>query len=70
MIFKINGKNIKFLFSFEIKGVKYVAYEDEEEDVSASRLFFDGENASLEAITDDDEWELVEKEIEKRLNNV
>ena len=67
MIFKIDGKDIKFLFSFEIKGIKYVAYEDEEEEISASRLVFDGKNANLEAITDDAEWDLVEKEIEKRL---
>ena len=67
MTYKIDGKDYKFLFSFEINGVHYVAYEDEEEDISASRLVFDGENASLEAITDDAEWELVEKEIEKRL---
>ena len=67
MIFKIDGKDIKFLFSFEIKGIKYVAYEDEEEEISASRLVFDGKNANLEAITDDAEWDLVDKEIEKRL---
>ena len=67
MIFKINGENIKFLFSFEINGIKYVAYENKDEEVSASRLVYDGENANLEAITDDNEWETVEKEIEKRL---
>ena len=67
MIFKINGENIKFLFSFEIGETKYVVYENEKEEVSASRLVIDGENANLEAITDDKEWELVEKEIEKRL---
>ena len=67
MIFKINGENIKFLFSFDLKGTKYVVYEDENEEVSASRLVYDGKEANLEAITDDKEWELVEKEIEKRL---
>ncbi len=67
MVFKINGEDIKFLFSFEINGIKYVAYEDKDEEVSASRLVFDGKNANLEAITDDTEWDLVEKEIEKRL---
>lgn len=67
MIFKINGENIKFLFSFDINGVKYIAYENEKEEISASRLIYDGNVANLEAITDDKEWELVEKEIEKRL---
>lgn len=67
MIFKINGENIKFLFSFELNSVKYVVYENEAEELSASRLIYDGENASLESITDDKEWKAVEKEIEKRL---
>ena len=67
MVFEINGENIKFLFAFELNNITYVAYENEAEEVSASRLTYDGKNPSLEAITDDEEWALVEKEIEKRL---
>ena len=67
MEFLVNGKKLKMLFKFNINKKEYIAYLDENDDVSASILVLDGEEYRLEAITDDAEWDLVEAEIEKRL---
>lgn len=67
MEFVIDGHNLKMLFEFNIGDKKYVAYINENDEISASRLIEHDNTTKLEKITDDKEWEEVEKEIEKRL---
>lgn len=67
MEFIVNGQPLKVLFKFNINEKEYLAYLDENDEISASIITAEGENIKLEAITDDNEWDLVEKEIETRL---
>ncbi len=67
MEFIVNGQTLKVLFKFNIEEKEYLVYLDKDDEISASILVKDGENYKLESITDDAEWNLVEKEIEKRL---
>ena len=67
MEFKVNGQTLKVLFRFNINEKEYLAYLDENDEISASILLTEGEDIKLEAITDDKEWDIVEKEIETRL---
>lgn len=64
----IDDKPFKILFKFNIGECNYVAYLNENDEISASKLIIDNDKAHLEVITDDNEWEQVEKEIDKRLN--
>ena len=68
MDFIIDGHTLKMLFRFNIGEKEYLAYLNENDEISASILIDEGETTRLEAITDDAEWDLVEKEIDKRLN--
>ncbi len=68
MDFIIDGHTLKMLFKFNIGEKEYITYLDENDEISASILINEGEKTRLEAITDDKEWDLVEKEIDKRLN--
>lgn len=68
MDFIIDGHTLKMLFKFNIGEKEYIAYLNENDEISASILITEGEITRLEAITDDKEWDLVEKEIDKRLN--
>lgn len=68
MEFIIDGHKLRMLFRFNINEKEYIAYLDEDDEISASILVPNGEEFKLEAITDDAEWDLVEKEIEKRLS--
>ncbi len=67
MEFVIDGHNLKMLFEFNIGDKKYISYINENDEISASRLIVQDNTTKLEKITDDKEWEEVEKEIEKRL---
>lgn len=68
MDFIIDGHTLKMLFKFNIGEKEYIAYLNENDEISASILITEGEITRLEAIIDDKEWDLVEKEIDKRLN--
>ena len=68
MEFVIDGHNLKILFKFTIAEKEYIAYIDENNEIGASRMIIEGEDTRLEEIVDDQEWDLVEKEIDKRLN--
>ena len=68
MEFVIDGHKLRMLFRFKINEKEYIAYLDEDDEISASILVPNGEEFKLEFITDDAEWDLVEKEIEKRLS--
>ncbi len=67
MEYVINGKKIKVLFPFEINQKKYLAYLTDKNEITASILEEDGLDMNLLAITDDKEWQMVEKVLEERI---
>lgn len=67
MEFMVDGHALKVLFRFNINEKEYLAYLDENDEISASIVITNGDEIKLEPITDDKEWDTVEKEIEKRL---
>lgn len=59
---EIDGKQIKPLFTLNINNVDYMVYEVDG-DLSASRYKLEGMELELDAITDEEEWKLVEEKI-------
>lgn len=60
----VGDNTLNILFTFDYNNEQYVVYYDEEDEISASK--FDGVN--LIEITKEEEWDIVDKEIEERMN--
>lgn len=65
---EIDGKQIKPLFTLNINNVDYMVYEVDG-DLSASRYKLEGMELELDAITDEDEWKLVEEKINETIKS-
>lgn len=59
--------NCKIIFTFSNNNKNFIVYYDEEEDILASYYTLDKDNAIISPITDDSDFDLVDKEIEKRM---
>ena len=73
-MFKVYDKNNKeincqIIFTFEKDNKNFIVYYDEEKDILASYYKLEGEKAIIFPITDDKDYDLVDQEIKKRMNN-
>lgn len=62
-VIEVNGEKLHVLFIFENKGKRYIVYVLENGDISASIL---SDDVTLLPITTDEEWDMVDAELEKR----
>lgn len=62
-VIEVGGEKLHVLFMFENNNKKYIVYVDESGDISASIL---SDDITLLPITTDEEWDMVDAEIEKR----
>lgn len=69
-VYNTNNEKLKceVLFTFEKNNKSYIIYKDEEDDILASYYKLEGDNAIISPITDESEYDLVDKEIEKWCN--
>ncbi len=68
MNFIVNGQTLRMLFKFENNNKQYIVYINENEEISASILVNNGDKSEMVAITDDEEWNYVQKIIEENLD--
>lgn len=73
-MFKVYDKNNKeincqIIFTFEKDNKNFIVYYDEENDILASYYKLEGDKAIITPITDDNDFDLVDKEIEKRMKD-
>lgn len=59
----VNGEKLHVLFIFENNNKRYIVYVLENGDISASIL---SDDVTLLPITTDEEWDMVDTELEKR----
>ena len=62
-VIEVNGENLHVLFIFENNNKRYIVYVLENGDISASIL---SDDVTLLPITTDEEWDMVDTELEKR----
>lgn len=62
-VIEVNGEKLRVLFIFENNNKRYIVYVLENGDISASIL---SDDVTLLPITTDEEWDMVDAELEKR----
>ena len=65
-VVEVNGEKLNVLFIFENNNKQYVVYKDSLDEISASILGTDNEDIAFNPINTDEEWDLVERELERR----
>lgn len=65
-VVEVNGEKLNVLFIFENNNKQYVVYKDSLDEISASILGTDNEDIVFYPINTDEEWDLVERELERR----
>lgn len=61
--------NCEIIFTFQNNSKNFIVYRDDEDDILASYYTPVGEKAIITPITDDNDFDLVDKEIEKRMKH-
>jgi uncharacterized protein YrzB (UPF0473 family) len=62
----VNGQRLNVLFSFKYQDKDYLVYSTPEEEISASIYKMNGNKLTLLPIETEEEWDYVDKMIEKR----
>ena len=62
----VNGQRLNVLFSFKYQDKDYLVYSTSEEEISASIYKMNGNKLTLLPIETEEEWDYVDKMIEKR----
>lgn len=65
-VIEVNGEKLNVLFIFENNNKQYVVYKDSLDEICASILGTDGDDIAFYPINTDAEWDLVERELERR----
>lgn len=65
-VIEVNGEKLNVLFIFENNNKQYVVYKDSLDEIGASILGTDNEDIAFYPINTDEEWDLVERELERR----
>lgn len=65
-VIEVNGEKLNVLFIFENNNKQYVVYKDSLDEICASILGTDGDDIAFYPINTDEEWDLVERELERR----
>ena len=70
-IFDTDNKkiNCKVLFTFSENYKNFLVYNDQNDDILASYFETNGELTRIFPITDDNDYDIVDRELEKRLYN-
>lgn len=70
-VYDKNNKKIEceIIFTFEKNNKNFIVYYDDEDDILASYYKLEGEKAIIFPITDDNDFDLVDEEIAKRMND-
>jgi len=70
-IFDIDNKkiNCEVLFTFSENNKKFIVYNDQDNDILASYFETNGDRTTIFPITDDNDYDIVDRELEKRLYN-
>lgn len=70
-IFDIDNKkiNCEVLFTFSENNKNFIVYNDQDNDILASYFETNGELTRIFPITDDNDYDIVDRELKKRLYN-
>lgn len=70
-IYDINNKKIEceILFTFTKNNKNFIVYYDDEQEILASYYIINEDKTIISPITDDIDFDLVDEEINKRMNN-
>ena len=70
-IFDIDNKkiNCEVLFTFSENNKNFIVYNDQDNDILASYFETNGELTRIFPITDDNDYDIVDRELKKRMYN-
>jgi len=62
-----NKLTCKVLFTFNKNNKNFIVYSDQEDEILASYFKIDGEKTIIYPITDDNDFDIIDEELEKRM---